>query len=389
MVNSLAVLRETKRDAKGREVENRVVLTPTLVKSLKAQCPELDVFVERGAGAKIDCPDEAYQAAGASICSHEEALRKDLIIGVKETRSEDFPKLSSGNIFMSFQHFAESRQRTESALKTGTTYVAWETMETKTDGHPFFPCLAPMSEAAAKIVARHADEYALFSKKIITSGLPETGLQGTKVAILGGGSVGRTAAEEFSERGCEVTLLDKNADWARSLAKYFKDHEIRFPKVKVLEVTPENLRAAVREAFFLVSAMYTAGKKPEKLVSSDLLKTMIPGGCVYPVDIDQGGGVEGVIETSILEPFDLPVIPGTKVFFFAPPNLPSMGARTASEALGTIVLPYVVEIIRKGLAQAAENDPVIASGINIRGGQIVHPGLASVFPMLRDGSRTA
>ena len=380
MVSSLAVLRETKCDAKGREVENRVVLTPNLITSLSAQCPGLKIFAERDAGAKIDCPDEAYRAAGAVVCSHDEALQKDLVAGVKETRVEDFPKLT-GNLFMSFQHFAESKQRTESALKSGAAFLAWETMETKASGHPFFPCLAPMSEAAAKVIARHADEFALFSKKIITSGLPETGLHGTKVAIIGGGSVGRTAAEEFSERGCEVTLLDKNPAWAKSLAKYFKNNEIRFPKVKVLEVTPENLRTAVREAFFLVSAMYTAGRKPEKLITSDLLKTMIPGGCVYPIDIDQGGGVEGVIETSILDPFDLPVIPGTKVFFFAPPNLPSLGARTASEALGTVVLPYVVEVIKKGLAQAAEDNPVIGSGINIQGGKIVHRGLASVFPL--------
>lgn len=381
MVNSLAVLRETKCDAKGREVENRVVLTPNLVKSLKEQYPELAVSVETNAGAKIDCPDAEYREAGANICSHDEALKKDIVIGVKETRLDDFSKLG-GNIFMSFQHFAESRRRTELALKTQATYLAWETMEKKTDSHSSFPCLAPMSEAAAKIVARHADEFALFSRKIITSGLPETGMHGVKVTVLGGGSVGRTAAEEFSERGCEVTLLDKNPDWARSLAQYFKDHEVRFPKVKVLPVTPENLRAAVRGSLFLVSSMYTAGRKPEKLVTIDLLKTMVPGGCVYPIDIDQGGGVEGVLETSLLEPFDLPVIPGTEVFFFAPPNLPSMGARTASEALGTVVLPYVIEVIKKGLAAAAEADPVIASGINIQAGKIVHKGLASVFPML-------
>lgn len=381
MVNSLAVLRETKCDAKGREVENRVILTPTLILNLKAQYPAINIYVEKNAGAKIDFPDPTYQTAGAVICSHEEALQKDLIVGVKETRLEDFSKLGE-NIFMSFQHFAESRRRTELALSTKATFIALETMESKQDGHPAFPCLAPMSEAAAKIIARHADEFALFSKKIITSGLPETGLHGVKVAILGGGSVGRTAAEEFSERGCEVTLLDKNPDWVKALSQYFKTQAIRFPKVKVLEVSPENLRASVREAFFLVSAMYTAGKKPEKLATGDLLKTMIPGGCVYPVDIDQGGGVEGVIETSILEPFDLPVIPGTKVFFFAPPNLPSMGARTASEALGTVVLPYVAEIIKKGLPQAAADNPVIASGINIQDGKIVHKGLASVFPMI-------
>ncbi|MDD5593546.1 MAG: NAD-binding protein [Candidatus Margulisbacteria bacterium] len=381
MVSSLAVLRESKIDSKGREIENRVILTPALVKGLKAQCPGIKLYVEKNAGAKIDFPDAAYEAAGAVIASHDEALQADLILGVKETRLEDFPKLTE-NIFISFQHFAQSRERTELALRTKTAFIALETMEAEKSGHPFFPCLAPMSEAAAKVIARHADEFALLSKKIITSGLPETGLHGAKVAILGGGSVGRTAAEEFSERGCEVTLLEKNPDWLRSLAGYFKTNEIRFPKVTVREVSPENLRAAVRDSFFLVSSMYTAGRKPEKIVTVDLLRTMQPGGCVYPVDIDQGGGVEGVIETSILDPFDLPVIPGTEVFFFAPPNLPSMGARTSSEALGTVVLPHVVEIINKGLDKAAEENSVIASGINIRNGKIVHPGLASVFPRL-------
>ncbi|MDD5382684.1 MAG: hypothetical protein PHH60_03405, partial [Candidatus Margulisbacteria bacterium] len=151
--------------------------------------------------------------------------------------------------------------------------------------------------------------------------------------------------------------------------------------VKIMEISPENLRNAIRGALSLVSAMYTAGKRPEKLVTPVMLKTMIPGGCVYPVDIDQGGGSEGVIETSILDPFELPVIPGTDVFFFAPPNLPSMGARTTSEALGAVVLPYVVEIINNGLEKAAAENPTIKSGINIQQGKIVHSGLASVFPI--------
>jgi alanine dehydrogenase len=354
------------------------------VQKIKARCPGVAVFVEKDAGKKIDLPDSLYIKAGAVICSHDEALGKDLITGVKETKAEDFPRLATrdprpATIFLSFQHFAAGRERTEAALRTRATFVALETMEDRKGGYPFFPCLAPMSEAAAKVIARHADEFALISKKIIASGLLETGLHGLKTTILGGGSVGKTAAEEFSERGCEVTLLDKNPARVSSLAEYFKANAVRFPKVTVIGFSPENLKAAIRDSFFLVSSMYTSGKQPEKLVTGQLLKTMAPGGCVYPVDIDQGGGVEGVRETSILEPFDLPVVPGTEVFFFAPPNLPSMGARTSSEALGTVILPYVVEIVNKGLDKAAAESSVIASGINIRNGKIVHPGLASVF----------
>ncbi|MBU0672030.1 MAG: hypothetical protein KJ732_03265 [Candidatus Margulisbacteria bacterium] len=383
MIKSLAILRESKTDTKGREVESRVVITPTLAKELKTKCRGLELFVEKDAGAKIDCFDHLYEEAGAVIVTHEAALAKDVILGVKETPSQDFARLKA-NLWISYQHFAQSKERTVKALKAGqVAFLALETMETQVDGHPFFPCLAPMSEAAAKVIARHADEYALLKKKIITSGLPETGLHGVKTTILGGGSAGKTAAEEFSERGCEVFLLEKTPSRAKALAQYFKDHEIRFPKVKVLEVSPENIRNTVRNSFFLVSAIYSSGKRPEKLVTIDLLKNMVPGGCVYPVDIDQGGGVEGVIETSILDPFDLPIIPGTEVFFFAPPNLPSLGARTTSEALGTVILPYVIEIINKGLDRAAAENPVIKSGINIKDGKIVHPGLASVFPNLK------
>jgi alanine dehydrogenase len=382
MVRTVAVLRESKIDLKRREVENRVALTPPLIQKLYERCQDIEVFIEKDAGKKIDYENSAFEKVGAKIISHAEALAKDLILGVKETKLTDFAKLRN-NIWMSYQHFAQSKDRTELAMKTnkrkGTTFVALETMERNGS----FPCLAPMSEAAAKIIARHADEFALLQKKIITSGLPETGMHGVKTVVFGGGSVGRTAAEEFSERGCEVTILERNPEKIKYLEKYFKEHEIRFPKVKVLPINPETLRSTVKDAFFLVSAMYTAGKKPEKIVTVDLLKTMVPGGCVYPVDIDQGGGVERVIETSILEPFDLPVIPGTQVFFFAPPNIPSMGARTASEALGTVLLPYVVEIIKKDIEQAAEENPVIKSGINIMDGKIVHPGLAGVFPSLK------
>ena len=385
MVKSVSILRESKVDSKGREVESRVILTPPLVRELLAKTKNVEVYVEENAGAKIDFPDSVYTAAGAKIIQHKHAINKDLVLGVKETKIEDCAKLRD-NICLSYQHFAQSRERTETALNTSrekkTVFMALETMEDKKNGISLFPCLAPMSEAAAKIIARHADEYALIAKKIITSGMPETGLHGVKTAVIGGGSVGKTAAEEFSERGCEVYLLEKNVERQKYLADYFKINGIRFPKVKVIDFSPENLRASIRDSFFLVSAMYTSGKKPEKIITVELLKAMQAGGCIYPIDIDQGGGVEGVIETSLLEPFELPSIPQTEVFFFAPPNLPSMGARTTSEALGTVVLPYIIEIVNKGLERAAEENQIINTGINIKEGKIFHPGLASVFPAL-------
>jgi len=344
----ISILRESKKDALGREVENRVVLIPSLITKLS---PIAEVWVESGAGEKIDFKNDNYLKAGAKkIVSHNEALTADLVLGVKETKLEDFGKLK-GNIFMSYQHFAESRERTNSALNSGATFICFETMEIQKDGRPYFPCLAPMSEAAARILVRHADWFALLSKRTIGSGLSQTGLKNLRVTILGAGTVGRTAAGEFGNRGYEVHLIDR-------------------PNLK-------KLPSSIKDSFFAVSSMYTSGRSPEKLITKGLLKTMTTGGCVYPVDIDQGGGIEGAFQTSILEPFDLKIIGGTEVYCFAPPNIPSLGARTTSEALGSAILPYIIEIANSGLEKAAENNPTIKTGINIIKGRIIHPGLLS------------
>jgi alanine dehydrogenase len=348
---NISVLRESKKDDAGREVENRVILSPDQVKGLVKYAA---VQVETKAGEKIGYTDADYQKAGARIASHQEALGADLILGVKETQLEDFSQLTPTTLFMSYQHFAQSRERTEKARKTGATFLCLETMETEKEGRKYFPCLAPMSEAAARILVRHADWWALRSANTISSGLSQTGMKSLRVTILGAGTVGRTAAREFGHRGYEVHLIDR-------------------PNLK-------KLPSSIKDSFFVVSSMYTAGRSPEKLITRELLKTMLSGGCAYPVDIDQGGGIEGAIETSILEPFDLPKIEGTEIYCFAPPNLPSLGARTTSEALGAAILPYVMEIAELGLEKAAEKDPTIRSGLNLQNCRIVHSGLASVFP---------
>ena len=344
----VSILKESKVDLKGREVESRVILTPPLVAKLKKECPQANIYIESGAGSKIDFSDKDYESAGAKITDHRKTLGADLVLGVKETKIEDFPLLKN-NIFMSYQHFAGSKKRTEEALKTKATFICLETMEKEIEGRRTFPCLASMSEAAARIIVRHADIYALLKTKTISSGLSSTGLKGLKVTILGAGNVGRTAAKEFGNRGYEIHLIDR-----KNIRK---------------------LRSAIKDSFFVVSSMYTSGKSPEKLITKELLRTMQPDGCVYPVDIDQGGGIEGAFQTSILDLFELPKIEGTDIFCFAPPNIPSLGARTTSEALGEAILPYVIEIVNHGLKKASQN-PAIKSGINIQAGKIVHSGLA-------------
>ncbi|MBI3962866.1 MAG: hypothetical protein HY335_08950 [Deinococcus sp.] len=65
-----------------KDQENRVALTPAGAAAL-VQAGHT-VYVEAGAGLGSGLPDAAYQVAGASVVTGEEAWEAELIVKVKE-----------------------------------------------------------------------------------------------------------------------------------------------------------------------------------------------------------------------------------------------------------------------------------------------------------------
>jgi len=372
-IRSIGLLKEIKHG------EFRVLFTPDhirkLVKATRAQ-----VFVSEGAGDSIGVSDLAYAAAGATICPRNEVLKKDLIVGVKETQPGDFEFLGNGSIHMSYEHFAQSQARTlaalEASLKKGVTFIALETMQ---DMHGGFPTLAPMSEAAAEIVCQHAPMAFLrpIGSGYLPSGLPQSNIAGLNAVVLGGGIVGRTAAVRLISMGVSVKLLEANPERMRTLKE---ELEGRSRLIRVLESNERTLEDAFTGSHILISGVYRRGATPPKIVTAALLNLMAKGAITYFIDVDQGSSFAGELpETSILDPFGLPYIAGTDVRTFSPPNLPSMAAAHTSLALGNAVLVYVAKLAQAGLKEAALEDKTIATGINIFMSCICCEGLAKTF----------
>ena len=69
--------------------EYRVGLTPASVAELVAAGHQ--IFVQAGAGNGIDCPDNAYQKAGAEILPDAQSVFKssDMIVKVKEPQTQE------------------------------------------------------------------------------------------------------------------------------------------------------------------------------------------------------------------------------------------------------------------------------------------------------------
>lgn len=99
------------------------------------------------------------------------------------------------------------------------------------------------------------------------------------------------------------------------------------------------------------------------------------GAVIVDVAIDQGGCVATARPTT----HDRPTYVVHGVVHYCVTNMPGAVARTATGALTNATFPYVLEIANRGYRRAARENPAIAAGINLAGGQVFHPGLATLY----------
>ena len=111
--------------------EYRVGLTPASVAELVAHGHE--VVVETHAGNGIDCPDKAYEKAGAKILPDAPSVFKaaDMIVKVKEPQPQEIALLEPRHILFTYLHLAADKDQALGLMKSGATCIAYETVTSK------------------------------------------------------------------------------------------------------------------------------------------------------------------------------------------------------------------------------------------------------------------
>jgi alanine dehydrogenase len=111
------------------------------------------------------------------------------------------------------------------------------------------------------------------------------------------------------------------------------------------------------------------------VITEDNVRSMPKGSVIVDVAIDQGGCVETSHETSHHDPtFVL-----HDVVHYAVGNMPGAVPRTSTFALTNVTTPYLIELATLGVDGAIAESPELASGVNTRGGEIVHPAVAEAL----------
>jgi len=346
-----------------KDHEYRVGLLPEGVERLKRAGHV--VRVQAAAGVRVGFPDEAYEAAGATVVAGAaEAYGAELVIKVKELQRSEFRLTHPGQILFGYHHFAPDPELLDAMLSARVACVAYETV-TAPDGS--LPLLVPMSQIAGRLapqVGAWALQMANGGSGVLLGGVP--GVAPAKVVIIGGGTVGENAARVALGMGAEVTIVNPSA------ARLGRLEEIFGTRLKTAISTPQSVARLVAEADLVVGAVLAPGKLAPRLVHRSDLKRMRRGSVIVDVAIDQGGMCETSRPTSHTNP--LYVEEG--VVHYCVPNMPSAVARTATLALTQATLPYAIEIADKGLPRAVGENAAIREGLQTLDGHVTHAGLA-------------
>jgi len=355
------------KEIKNRE--HRVALTPDGVRLLIKDGHE--VRVETHAGLASGYADQEYESSGARIVNEaSKAWAADLVLKIKEPLSEEYGFLRPGLCLFTYLHLAAAPELLDILLAKKVRAIAYETVQAD-DGS--LPLLAPMSRIAGRLATQigasllqreNGTPYP--GRGVLMGGVPC--VEGARVLVIGGGNVGRNAAEVALGMGASVRVLDASVDCVSALRQQFAKAggacDIRF-------FAEQLLFEALDVCDLLIGAALIPGEHAPALLTPSYLERM-QGGVFIDVAIDQGG----ISQTSRPSSYEEPVYIESGVLHCCLPNLPAAVPVSATQALTHATLPFVRELANKGVKKAMRENASLARGVNTWDGHVTHRGVA-------------
>ena len=356
-ITTVGVPKETKT------AEHRVAMTPDGVREFERA--GVQVFVQAGAGEGASFHDDDYRAAGATIVpTAADAWAQQMVVKVKEPKEDEFGFLRRDLTLFTYLHLAAYPAVAKALIDTGTTSLAYETVQSANGA---LPLLAPMSEVAGRLAPQmgaHYLERHNGGRGVLMGGAP--GVQPAKVVVLGAGNVGWNAAWIAAGMEAEVVLFDKNLDRLRWV------DQIKRGRMTTLASNRGALERHIADADLVIGAVLVAGGRAPVVVTDDMVRSMKKGAVIVDVAVDQGGCIETTRETTHTNP----VYELHGVVHYAVGNMPGAVPHTSTYALANATLPYQLEVARLGVAAACHHVTALAHGLNTAHGKVTNAPVA-------------
>jgi alanine dehydrogenase len=355
-----------------REVKNheyRVAITPAGVHELVRNGH--DVVVEKSAGVGSSIPDDDFVSAGAGVVGSADEVWAfaDLVLKVKEPVAEEYHRMRKDQVLFTYLHLAASRPCTDALLDSGTTAIAYETVQLADRS---LPLLAPMSEVAGRMapqVGARCLEREAGGRGILMGGV--SGVYAAKVVVIGAGVAGMNAAAIALGMQAEVLLLDNNIERLRQADRIYQGH------LQTVASNSYEIEKACLDADLVIGAVLVVGAKAPKLIRDELVARMKSGAVLVDIAIDQGGCFESSRPTT----HDAPTYRVHDTLFYCVANMPGAVPHTSTYALTNVTLPYAMAIANLGWRDACRSDAALALGLNVHEGSIVSAPVAAAHDL--------
>jgi alanine dehydrogenase len=229
-----------------------------------------------------------------------------------------------------------------------------------------------MSEIAGKLSVQEGAKYLerpQGGRGILLGGVP--GVEPGHVLVIGGGVVGTCAATVAAGMGAKVVVMDINIDRLRQLDEFMPAN------VTMIYSDPQAIREHLDWADLVVGAVLIPGAKAPHLITRKDLQHMKPGSVIVDVAIDQGG----CVETARVTTHSNPIYTVEGIVHYCVGNMPGAVARTSTQALTNVTLPWVVKIARNGADKLARMDSHFAAAINTNRGVLTNKPVAEAHEL--------
>ncbi len=361
----IAILKES------RDGENRVSVTPTVVKSLVGM--GLTCLVELGAGSASHYSDEDYKLAGASVHSRAECFAEaEALVQINPPSNDIGKSLKSGQLWISMMYHRSNSELVEMMNGAGASVFSLDAIPRISRAQS----MDVLSSQANLAGYRAVIEGAYRMNKIFPMLMTAAGtVTPAKVLIFGVGVAGLQAIATAKRLGAVVEATDVRPETKEQVQSLGG----KFIEVKGVEVgseggyakeASEEYRQAQREAVnkslaqadLVITTALVPGRKAPILIDDEQISLMKPGSVLVDMAAEQGGNCTKTQAGKIVDFQGVEVIGAL--------NMPSELSANASELFARNIWELMKLIAPKGDLILDRNDEIVQGSLICSGGEI-------------------
>ncbi|MDX3896307.1 Re/Si-specific NAD(P)(+) transhydrogenase subunit alpha [Pusillimonas sp.] len=354
--------------------ETRVAATPETIKKYIAG--KHSVVVEAGAGAAASYTDEAYQAAGATLGSGQEALGADLVLKVRSPSAAELAHMKANTVLVGMLD-PFNQEGLQALAQARLTSFALEAAPRITRAQSLDVLSSQANLAGYKAVMLAANQYGrIFPMMMTAAGT----LKAARVVVLGAGVAGlqaiatakrlgavveasdvRPAAQEQVESlGAKFIEVPFETDEEREIAQGVGGYARPMPAAWMARQAAL-VSERCKQADIVITTALIPGRPAPTLISEETVQAMKPGSVIVDLAVERGGNCP------LSEKDQVVVKHGVSLIGYS--NLPALVATDASALYARNVLDFLKLITdaEGGLAIQREDEIVAACLMTLDG----------------------